>query len=311
MTSKIESDEIARRITIPLHLDVSARERSVAINNLIAGGIAGMAGVIVGHPFDSIKVRYQMAGTRSSAATTAAQSFGGISSLFRGIGAPVTMAALVNATIFTTYGESSRLWDRHVDNSSSNILPKQLVCGTATGFVSSIIMSPTELVKIKMQTQISGSETSYRNSLDAARSILSTYGIKGFYRGFVPTCLRQCPGFAVYFGCYGRIKDQLKGGVEHPWLPSIIAGGVAGSLSWAVVYPIDLVKSRIQALPLSTTTKSERSIWNVAKAVVQQQGWRSLYRGMGITVFRAFPVNGIIFPTYELTSSMLGKRVEV
>lgn len=306
MTSRYDDD-----VTIPpLHqlnthvecTDTYEKEKSVSISNdLIAGGIGGIAGIIVGHPFDSIKVRYQMA------ATTAleVQQFS-ISSLFRGIGAPITTASLVNASIFMTYGESSRVFDRYVNDNNGL---KQISCGTFTGIVSSIILCPTELVKIKMQTQINEAETAYRSSFHAARSIFANHGIQGLYRGFVATSIRQGIGFGVYFSSYDRLKCHLKYqlGADHSWLPSILAGGIAGSFSWFSIYPIDLIKSRIQALSLSTTS-AELSISNMAKNTIQQQGWKSLYRGLGITVIRAFPVNAIIFPTYELTLSMLSRR---
>lgn len=313
--------QIARRITSPLHHDgnvpVSATETSDAVNDLIAGGIAGSAGIAVGHPFDSIKVRMQMmasgsvgnGGSAAAAISSTGSEYGKITTLFRGIGAPVAMAALVNASIFTTYGESSRLWERYAGQYDSNTVSKQIVCGGFTGIVSSFIICPTEHVKVRLQTQRHGGNVVYRNSFDAAKRILASHGATGLYRGFASTCLRQAPGFAAYFGTYDELKayGQSYFGEDHLWMASIMAGGVAGSLSWAVVYPVDLVKSRIQALPL-TATSAERAFLNIAERVVKQQGWASLYRGLGITVLRAFPVNGIIFPTYEVTSAMLNGR---
>jgi len=81
-----------------------------ALQDLIAGGIAGSASVIVGHPFDTYKVRLQTMTTSSSAKPSIA-AFGGISGLFRGMSAPLSTAAVVNALIFSSFGESSRLWD--------------------------------------------------------------------------------------------------------------------------------------------------------------------------------------------------------
>jgi solute carrier family 25 carnitine/acylcarnitine transporter 20/29 len=44
---------------------------------------------------------------------------------------------------------------------------------------------------------------------------------------------------------------------------------------------------------------------NVARGVIESRGVGALYRGFGITMLRAFPVNGVIFPTYELVLSTL------
>lgn len=87
-----------------------------AVHDLIAGGVAGSASVVVGHPFDTIKVRMQVASPTSASGGGGGggiQSFGGVSSLFRGIGAPLSTAAVVNAIIFASYGATSRLWDAY------------------------------------------------------------------------------------------------------------------------------------------------------------------------------------------------------
>lgn len=302
--------KIARRITLPLHAPAGAsrqQAKSNAIHDLIAGGVAGSAGIVIGHPMDSIKVRLQMASGTSSSAAGAFQLTG----LMRGIAAPFAMAAFVNASIFTTFGEASRFWDNNLqggdERSAGEIsscredsINKNFVCGAVTGVISSLILAPTEHIKCRMQA---GRET-YANSLDAGRRIWETRGVSGLYRGLMATWLRQAPGFGVYFSCYDGIKHRLQKSLGESWAAPILAGGTAGSLSWAVVYPIDLIKSRIQVLPLDTP-KLERSMWNIARGIYRQGGWRSLYRGLGITVLRAFPVNAIIFPTYELTLAFL------
>ncbi|KAL7539974.1 hypothetical protein ACHAXR_010824 [Thalassiosira sp. AJA248-18] len=298
----------------------------------IAGGVAGIAGIFVGHPFDSLKVRMQMmsatpSGQVVSASTTAASpsrmlfvqssQFG---SLWKGIGAPVAMAAVVNASVFFTYGGSMRIWDDYYFDSETinaatapHSLMKTAVCGGVAGIVSSFIICPTEHIKTKLQTQRASTTPStlssnlYRGSLHATNSIISNHGIKGLYRGFFATIARQSPAFAVFFASYDRIRNYAINNhfsAQYALMASITAGGFAGSLSWAAVYPMDLIKSRIQALPLECS-KRKCSIAYVTREVVSLHGWRALYRGFGITVFRAFPVNAIIFPMYELTLKAL------
>ena len=282
---------IARRITLPLHAQAGAsrqQAKSNAIHDLIAGGVAGSAGIVIGHPMDSIKVRLQMAsGTSSSPAFS-------MTGLMRGIAAPFAMAAFVNAQIFTTFGEASRFWDKYLqagdDRSAGEIscqedsIKKNFVCGAVTGVISSLILAPTEHIKCRMQA---GRET-YATSLDAGRKIWETRGVSGLYRGLMATWLRQAPGFAVYFACYDDIKLRLQRSLGESWAAPILAGGTAGSLSWAVVYPIDLIKSRIQVLPLDAP-KSERSMWNIARDIHQKGGWRSLYRGLTSRFCAHFP----------------------
>ena len=51
--------------------------------------------------------------------------------------------------------------------------------------------------------------------------------------------------------------------------------------------------------------RSERSMAYVASDVIRKHGYSAMYRGFGVTILRAFPVNGIIFPVYEWTLEAL------
>jgi solute carrier family 25 carnitine/acylcarnitine transporter 20/29 len=183
-----------------------------AVHDLIAGGVAGSASVVVGHPFDTIKVRMQM--SSGTAASTTGCKF---STLFRGIGAPLSTAAVVNAIIFASYGATSRLWDAyyHIPHdeeedfhgvvagsegaillehgkhpTSKNQIAKNLVCGGIAGIVQSLVICPMEHVKCRLQVQ-SANSVVYKNSLHAANNIVSQQGVRGLYRGMASTCWRE------------------------------------------------------------------------------------------------------------------------
>jgi hypothetical protein len=83
-------------------------------------------------------------------------------------------------------------------------------------------------------------------------------------------------------------------------MSSVFSGGLAGAVTWAVVYPVDIIKSIVQTQPLSTEAKN-RSMFAIGKKIINRHGWRYLFHGLGVTVLRAFPVNGMIFPVYELS----------
>lgn len=343
------------------------------LHDVLAGGVAGSAGIIIGHPLDSMKVRLQTAASSSSFSSSSMMTMlarqGGRHkqqqslhlqqpnqlvgkhkiSLWAGIGPPLVMASLVNASVFVTYGTTTRLWDEYSDSGSSQSTPtststtytlsKNAVCGGIAGIASSIIVCPVDLVKTKLQTSSccrSTSTTSF-SSYQTTKEIYTNYGIRGFYRGLLATVYRQFPSFVIYFGSYDIIKSTLLQQQQQQLfqqqtlLASIIAGGIAGSLSWAIIYPLDLIKTRIQSLSPTTTTTlltgcssgraaaaaTQRSsyyhlikteqimIHSITTGIINQHGWKALYSGFGITVLRAFPVNAVIFPTYELALATL------
>mmetsp|Transcript_7945 Transcript_7945/g.19878 ORF Transcript_7945/g.19878 Transcript_7945/m.19878 type:complete len:378 (+) Transcript_7945:348-1481(+) len=326
-------------------------------HDFVAGGVAGTASVIVGHPLDSIKVRLQ---TSTSTGPTSISSlvggYGGISSLFRGMSAPLSTACIINAIIFSSYGWSSRMYDEHFPSSShfpNNAIPihdstiKAFTCGSFAGLVQGLVICPQEHVKCRLQVQHGkgSADNLYKGPIDATRSIIKRQGLfKGLYRGWCITVWREVPAFGAYFACYDILKDKINsffvkreedqqqqlqqqldaaaivaaasgnnviatddnsgslvlGHHAHTWLSSALAGGTTGALTWAMVYPFDVIKTRIQTMPLDAPIK-ERRISAVTRNLVHQYGWRYLFRGLGVTCFRAFPVNGIIFPVYEYT----------
>lgn len=293
-------------------------EAPVALHELIAGATAGSAGIFVGHPLDTLKVRMQMLPSTSSTSVSALFFNSRYGSVWKGVFPPVMMAGVLNAQIFFTYGRSTVMMNSLLDiREGEPSLLRDGVCGLFTGLVSALIMTPTEHVKTRLQTQHESnvtlskggsgkSEVFYRNGLHATQDIYQKAGIKGLYRGFVATALRQGPAFAVYFTTYNALKERASKHYDQnkSLITSILAGGFAGSLSWAVTYPVDLIKSRIQAMPLDS--KMNCSMITVGRQFVQENGWRALFRGFGLTVIRAFPVNGVIFTTYEFTLKALG-----
>uniref|UniRef100_A0A7S4VZ96 Mitochondrial carrier protein n=1 Tax=Ditylum brightwellii TaxID=49249 RepID=A0A7S4VZ96_9STRA len=299
------------------------------LEDFIAGGLAGSASVIVGHPFDTVKVLLQTSSEGSKGILQSIGGVGGVSSLFRGMVAPLSMATVINAIIFSSYASSARVYDElFLPSCTSNVdadaismnekeeyiqntppapssyyqMNKNFVCGCFAGAIQTLVICPTEHVKCRLQTQSSSTVTQYKGPLDAVKKITSQHGIRGLYRGFGCTSLREIPAFGVYFAAYDYIKDYIndfnkdEDDTQHAWMASAIAGGISGSITWGMIYPVDMIKSRIQTDPL---TGKQYSMMEVGMYLQNKYGWRYLYRGLGVTLVRAFPVNGIIFPVYE------------
>lgn len=314
-------------------------EEVTALQDLIAGGVAGSISVIVGHPFDTYKVRLQTSSASlqsvplSGASLQSSQTYASsLRSLYRGIGPPLSTAAVVNALVFSSYGESSRWWDAYFykgdggetaqDHSSRT---KSFVCGSFAGAIQALVICPSEHVKCRLQVQqIANGAVGYKTSWDAVDKILTKHGVRGLYRGFACTAWREIPAFGLYFSCYDLVKETINSQIlptpnqdptktnqstlsPHEWASSALAGGCSGALTWAVIYPFDVIKTRIQTTPLETPL-SQRRMSFIYRSILSQHGWTHLFRGLGVTLIRAFPVNGIIFPVYEFSLAQLRRR---
>lgn len=308
------------------------------LQDFIAGGMAGSCSVVIGHPLDTMKVRVQNSKQAKPTLLSTVREFGGVSSLFRGMGAPLGTAALVNAIIFSSYGMASTVYDQyHVydDSNESSLVSmnhdpwqKSMTCGMFAGFVQCLVICPMEHIKCRLQTQEGSAapksvhqQAHYNGPIHATERILSQYGVRGLYQGWWSTFWREVPAFGAYFAIYDYVKDRAntffakQAGMDHEappsmahthtWLASALAGGLAGSCSWGLIMPMDVIKTHIQTAPLDGAPLTIRS---VAQNIVQTYGWKHLFRGFGITLVRAFPVNGTIFPVYEFTLMQIKER---
>ncbi|KXN86207.1 Mitochondrial carnitine/acylcarnitine carrier protein CACL, partial [Leucoagaricus sp. SymC.cos] len=236
--------------------------------DFFAGTVAGMAGLAVGFPFDTVKVRFQnpeIAGRYTStfnAITTIIREekfFG----LCKGITAPFASVALMNGLVFASYRFFMKL---QLENTKSvPTLAQIALAGAGSGIVSSILTTPIELIKIRQQSLLT--QTTARS---VARQIYRIHGIRGLYRGVTATALRDC-GYGAYFYAYEAtcrifansfppqtIADHSSFFIEVEndtnklsWPVLLLAGGVAGIGSfhlagWVATFPFDVVKTRIQ-----------------------------------------------------------------
>ncbi|CAL9184627.1 unnamed protein product [Musa hybrid cultivar] len=292
----------------------------------VAGGIGGMAGVVSGHPLDTLRISLQQPPAPSPAAAAAATATArrpvsavgllrsilateGPAALYRGMGAPLASVAFQNAMVFQVYAIFSRAFDSKSMNESPSYRSVAL-SGVGTGALQSLILSPVELVKIKLQLQMTG-EKGYKRGgigpISVAKEIVNKEGMKGVYRGLWITVLRDAPSHGVYFWTYEYAREQIHPGCRKTCQESLgtmlVAGGLAGVVSWICCYPLDVVKSRLQAQSKPQAGQPPPKYLGIVDCIrksVQEEGVAVLFRGMGTAVARAFVVNGAIFSAYEL-----------
>lgn len=148
----------------------------------------------------------------------------------------------------------------------------------------------------------------YGGPMDVAKHVIkSEGGMRGLFKGLVPTMAREIPGNALMFGVYEALKQYLAGGPDTSGLGRgslIFAGGLAGASFWGFVYPTDVIKSVIQVDDYKNP-KFSGSI-NALKKILASEGVKGLYKGFGPAMARSVPANAACFLAYEVTRSSLG-----
>ncbi len=195
---------------------------------------------------------------------------------------------------------------------------KVFTCGALAGTVQAFVICPVEHIKCRLQIQAaSGAKQMYKGPIDACVSIIKNHGIfRGLYRGMGVTLWRETPAFGMYFAVYDTIKDRVESLLEekdddhpipshaHAWAASALAGGISGASTWGIIYPFDVIKSRMQTSPLDRHL--QKGMWTVGGDIIRNHGFKHMFRGLGVTLVRAFPVNAIIFPVYEFVLMQIG-----
>ena len=96
---------------------------------------------------------------------------------------------------------------------------------------------------------------------------------------------------------------------RYPGLTVLLCGGIAGVVTWASIFPLDALKTRLQTQDfhavraeqqslVSTNAMSERApsaarrgVSVIAMEMYRQEGWTAFFRGLGVCSARAFIVN--------------------
>lgn len=78
----------------------------------------------------------------------------------------------------------------------------------------------------------------------------------------------------------------------------MLAGGIAGMAGWTVGTPMDVIKARLQ-MDGAREKKRYRGFFHCIAETVRVEGAGVFFRSLGINWLRAFPVNMVVFVTYE------------
>jgi len=274
----------------------------------ISGLFGGCAGVLVGHPFDTVKVKLQTQDFRNPRYSGTFDCFRktvrktGVKGLYSGIASPLAGVGGINAIIFGVQGYTNRLFP------DQNALSSHFYAGMCAGFAQSFICSPVELTKTLLQIQSDkGGPAKYKGTFDCLSQIYKQKGVRGVFKGQLITIMRETPAFGTYFLSY-EMFSRITSGAETSAGAGIgailLSGGLAGMSSWFISYPVDVIKSRLQSDGVFGAAKYSGILDCVLKSL-REEGIRVFFRGLNSTMIRAFPTNAATFFVVSYVTKLL------
>ncbi|RYO85099.1 hypothetical protein DL766_004026 [Monosporascus sp. MC13-8B] len=284
-----------------------------------AGYVSGAVGILIGNPLDLIKVRLQARDAISAQTTSAyVRQFESKSSLITGTAAPVVGYGALNALLFVSYNRSEAAINSALGLSSNPWTTwfAGAIGGLATWFVS----APTELIKCR--AQLASPPVS---SWTIARDVLRRDGVRGLYFGGVVTALRDSIGYGFYFWSYEISSKWVESRRQDPAFAQdatkvLLCGGLAGIVTWASIFPLDVIKTRVQtqafgpaATPLLESYGAQPGRLGaiaITRKTYREEGLRVFFRGLTVCSIRAFFVNAVQWAVYEWIMLELGQGRE-
>ncbi|KAK3954736.1 mitochondrial carrier domain-containing protein [Pseudoneurospora amorphoporcata] len=293
-------------------------------------------------------------GSTPSTGTASAATTNWIRPFLRGTAAPVLGYGALNALLFVSYNRTESALNQFVFGIDPS-LPSQIgvnlwstwIAGAVGGLATWVVSTPTELVKCRVQLQDQGVVDGEnrigreKGSWQVTKHVLRTQGIKGLYFGGVVTALRDSIGYGFYFWSYelssrwmvaasssSSSSSQAGGIFTSEAARVLLCGGLAGIVTWASIFPLDVIKTRVQTQGilgvgasststeqttlLDQTTTAQRKqrplgAWEVAKSTYREGGVKPFFRGLAVCSVRAFIVNAVQWAIYEWIMTELGQ----
>jgi len=287
------------------------------LRHFIAGSASGVALVLAGHAFDTIKVRLQtertgkFRGPIDCLVRTVKEE--GIRGLYKGATPPMLATGCINSVMFGLMG----LCKSHLqkDASIEPTISQVMWCGMSTGWIISFLATPMEGIKSRLQVQYAlppGKTPLYRGPIDCAWKLLRGGGVRALYIGWIATIFHRGSNWS-YFGGYEIAKRFLTPKEkEHSISPlaSIASGAFAGTCFWLSCYPIDVIKNRMQTAPIDFSNSHRYpGIIDCTRSIWKEGGYRAFFKGFTPCLLRSLPANAAAFFAFDLVFNLLPKTI--
>lgn len=265
--------------------------------SLIAGGVAGTSVDLLFYPIDSVKTRLQ-----------SSQGFykaGGFRGIYKGVGSVLVGSAPGAAVFFCTYDTLKRVLPN-----PPHLTPVNHMLSASIGEVAAcLVRVPTEVIKTRSQTSSYG--TLANTSLATAKLVWKTDGLRGFYRGFGTTVMREIPFASLQFPMYEFFKHRLsyllydKPSSLRPFEASL-CGSAAGGIAAALTTPLDVLKTRVMLDLRDPSHPSYLSPLDRLRRIYLSEGIRALFAGVIPRIMWISAGGAVFLGMYEWTIDILG-----
>lgn len=287
--------------------DIKIKNGSIAssywdiIKIFLCGGISGGLSRTVTAPLERLKVLYQTMYTETKPPTMLkglkdVYRKSGIYGLYKGNSLSIFMSFLEQALRFAIIEYSKTNMQDEYGN-----IPQQsfLYIGIITGVLSTLIIFPFDVIKIRM---MSSNEQSF-GVLKEFRRTFHYFGYWGFYMGLIPHLMTVLPSGSLNVFFYNGIKKLAitENDLEKPKIGKfMILGGFAAYVTGTVTYPLTLLTSRLIVANRDIKIYADRiGFFRMMANTYKNEGINGFFKGYSASILRLFIAQSVNFGVYE------------
>lgn len=260
---------------------------------LLGGAAGGIASRTFAAPLERVKMECQIKGVSPSTAISAIRQAQGFRGFYNGNLVNVLRVAPYAGSVCLGYNISMNIM-----SSQDTISPSmcRLLSGAFAGTFGMFLTYPLDIIR----AHVTVAEGTSKGIMATARSIYLENGFRSLYRGLGTTLLTVAPFVGVQQSAYGSVKTFATSknnglGLSPSFLLFLVCGGLAGMAAQTVVYPLDMLRRRIQmSTEISTSEQNtSRGPWKLFKQTIKKDGVRSLYAGLLPSLAKTIPTVGV------------------
>ncbi|CAN1828281.1 Adenine nucleotide transporter BT1, chloroplastic/mitochondrial [Linum perenne] len=286
-------------------LKVKIKVRNPSLRRLLSGGIAGAVSRTAVAPLETIRTHLMVgsSGHTSSEVFQNIMQHDGWTGLFRGNLVNVIRVAPSKAIELFAYDTVNKKLSPGPGEQAKLPIPASLIAGACAGVTSTLCTYPLELVKTRLTIQ----RGVYKGIVDAFMKILQEEGPGELYRGLAPSLIGVVPYAATNYFAYDTLRKAYRKILKQEKIGNIetlLIGSAAGAISSSATFPLEVARKQMQVGALSGR-QVYKNVIHALMCILEKDGIRGLYKGLGPSCMKLVPAAGISFMCYEACKKIL------
>ena len=245
---------------------------------------------------------------------------GGFKAFYVGNGLNVVKVFPESAMKFGSFEATKRFLARieGVDDTAKLSKVSTYLAGGIGGVFAQFTVYPIDTLKFRLQC--SNLDSSLKGNallIETAKNMYREGGLKMFYRGLFVGVSGIFPYAALDLGTFSTIKNYLikreskRTGIreEDVQLANVVVltlGALSGTFGATVVYPVNLLRTRLQAQGTYAHPYRYDGFSDVLKKTIVREGYPGLFKGLVPNLAKVAPAVSISYFMYENLKRLFG-----